>query len=152
MIILEFVLSQCGFPDLHDRPECEDIEADKTEKAYLGKGGTLEMCTPKPLWTPAHLKQMNVPLLIDAQLARDAAPPPWQSAQYLLCGKLSNCFKSSIFFLLTSIDTPFVSPAFLYNTNGRQPSPMLGCPLYVNEETYRTCFDSTAAQTGMEQV
>ena len=74
---------------------------------------TLETCVPRPRCTPAHRIQMNTPLLMEAQDARAAAPPPTQSAQYLFSGKSSNRFSSTSCVLFISIVTPLVSPAFL---------------------------------------
>ena len=74
------------------------------------------MWVPSPRWAPAHCRQMKTPVLMEAQLARAAPPPPTQSAQYRFSGRSSSCFSSASCFLFISIVTPLVSPAFLEST------------------------------------
>lgn len=78
------------------------------------QGRALEMCTPRPRWIPAQRMQMKTPVLMDAQLARPAAPPPEQSAQARLPGSASSARSAAACALFSSIVTPFISPAPLH--------------------------------------
>ena len=62
--------------------------ADAWRRAASG-GCTLLMWTPMPRCTPAQRMQMKTPQLMDAQVGRDPAPAPPQSAQARLAGSSS---------------------------------------------------------------
>ena len=63
---------------------------------------------------PAQRMQMKTPVLMDAQVARLAAPPPVQSAQERFSGRSSSRRSAASCFLFSSIVTPFISPAPLF--------------------------------------
>lgn len=60
---------------------------------------------------PAQRMQMKAPVLMEAQVARPAAPPPVQSAQARLPGRCSSVRSAASCALFSSIVTPFISPA-----------------------------------------
>lgn len=88
-------------------------------------GHTFETCTPRPRWMPAQRMQMKTPVLMEAQLARAAPPPPMQSAHCLLCGRSKSFFRAASCCLFSSMVTPFISPAFLQNARSTQYMQLL---------------------------
>ena len=60
--------------------------------------------------------QMKAPVLMDAQVAREAAPPPEQSAQWRFPDSSCSFFSAASCFLLSSMLMPFISPAPLRGT------------------------------------
>lgn len=86
---------------------------------------------------PAQRMQMKTPVLMEAQLARAAPPPPMHSAHCLLCGRSKSFFRAASCCLFSSMVTPFISPAFLQNARSTQSMQLLKPQIHAHKSKLR---------------